>query len=148
MFEYYITTKKKVKGTAIKRGVVFNLVKKDKNIAINPTGAVISLEKESSPSNLPEFGTVTKGDEYVPNEKPFGSYEQPSTQPDKNNEKLLQDLKIEYYKYKHQLSNLKETYQNLKNKVDIEKSRSGMSTGTNINCKYIYSNYSQRITTV
>ena len=41
--------------------------------------------------------------------------------PNKELEKQLQEMKIEFYKYKHQLSNLSETYKNLKSRADIEK---------------------------
>jgi len=41
--------------------------------------------------------------------------------PNKELEKQLQEMKIEFYKYKHQLSNLTETYKNMKSRADIEK---------------------------
>lgn len=57
----------------------------------------------------------------------------------KNNEaeKQLQDMKIEYYKYKHQLSNLTETYKNLKSRADIEKKGPETSSTHGANCKIL-----------
>lgn len=47
---------------------------------------------------------------------------------DKQSEKNLKDMKVEYQKYKNQLNNLVETYKNLKNRVEMEKSRDNSNT--------------------
>ena len=59
---------------------------------------------------------------------------------DKNQDKLLQDLKIEYFKYKNNLSTIVETHKNLKNRIDKEINR-GSTTINNtqsnaFNCKF------------
>ena len=40
---------------------------------------------------------------------------------DKNSDKILQELKIEYYKYKNNLLTIIETHKNLKNRIDKQK---------------------------
>ena len=42
---------------------------------------------------------------------------------DKDQDKILQDLKIEYYKYKSNLNSIIETHKNLKNRIDKEINR-------------------------
>jgi hypothetical protein len=41
---------------------------------------------------------------------------------DKTSDRILQDLKIEYYKYKNNLQTIIEAHKNLKNRIDKEKS--------------------------
>ncbi len=56
-------------------------------------------------------------------------------QSDKLVEKQLQDIKIEYYKYKNNLNNVMDTHKNLKSRVDKEKSRGGVESLNNtLNC--------------
>lgn len=85
---------------------------------------------------------------FIKNEAPFQpnlnvntENESTSKPPNKELEKQLQDMKIEYYKYKHQLNNLTETYKNLKSRADIEKKTPDANTISGSTCKYIYNIY-------
>ena len=62
-----------------------------------------------------------------------------NNQNDKLIEKQLQDIKIEFYRYKNNLTQIIETYKNLKSRVDKEMSRSGVDTTSSsvINCKLL-----------
>jgi hypothetical protein len=52
-------------------------------------------------------------------------------------EKQIQDIKIEYYKYKNNLNNVMETHKNLKSRFDKEKSKGGVESLNNtLNCMY------------
>ena len=115
LFESLIINKIKVKGSAIKREVSFNYIKK---------------EQPFIETNLPEN---VQEPEIMPNAK---SSAIPSRQNgnDKQAETQLQDLKLELHKYKNQLNSLVETHRNLKNRVEMEKTKDIQS---NLNCKYI-----------
>ena len=51
-----------------------------------------------------------------------------------NTEKLLQDLKIEYFKYKNNLQNIIETHKILKNRIDKEKNTNVQNHPNEFNC--------------
>lgn len=167
LIENFITNKVTVKGTALKKSVVFNYAnRRESTNMLNPTPSNLSYnfnapsedvreipvaksenpnrflltQSQSQNQSQIQFDNIEKSPEAkqedVPNQRQFSSNNPNPT--DKLVEKQVQDLKIEYYKFKNQLSNLIETNKNLKNKVDIEKSRGG-DINTNINsqnCNY------------
>jgi len=60
---------------------------------------------------------------------------------DKNKDKILQDLKIEYYKYKNNLSTIVETHKNLKNRIDKEINRKNCNISKPQNKAFDCKNY-------
>jgi molecular chaperone GrpE (heat shock protein) len=109
-----IVNKIKVKGSAIKREVVFNYIKKE--------------QQPAREANLPEN---VQEPEVIPNAKSSAIPPRQNGN-DKQAESQLQDLKLELHKYKNQLNSLVETHRNLKNRVEMEKSKDIQS---NLNCK-------------
>ena len=80
--------------------------------------------------NLPE---TSPEPEVMPNAKASNSQPRQNGN-DKQAETQLQDLKMELQKYKNQFNSLVETHRNLKNRVEMEKSKDIQS---NLNCKII-----------
>jgi hypothetical protein len=116
IFDNCILNRTKVKGTAIKREVVFNFAKaKQSAPSTNPTNpfAEPPLLNQANPSEI-NADTVEK-----PN--PNILLKQPAN--DKQAESQLQDMKMELHKYKNHLNSLIDTHKNLKNRVEMEKSK-------------------------
>jgi hypothetical protein len=180
LFDYFISTQTKVKGTAIRREVVFNF---ENNIiqgqvggqsVQNMGGSIVGNIGSSQFQNAGSVAIANEADTFltknlnnnnmnnpnitnnpnvpnspnivnsIKNESPFQpnlnliSDNQSTTKPpNKELEKQLQDMKIEYYKYKHQLNNLTETYKNLKSRADIEKKTPDANSTPGATCKYI-----------
>jgi hypothetical protein len=147
MFDYFIQSQTSVRGNAVKREVVFNFISTNKNTV--PVNNNVTANTFNSPSESMKEGGAknTNDDTRSPILKSRGGNTLPPKQTQQQNqanskdkqemEKQLQDLKIEYYKYKHQLTNLLETHKNLKSRVDNEKVKvEGQSShgGTSFNC--------------
>jgi len=170
IFDYFISTQTKVKGTAIRREVIFNFG----NVNVQAGGNQINNENNLGNRNSIFQGNVASANEaenfltrnlnnantnnanilnspnapnepnlYIKNEAPFQpnlnlntDNESTAKPPNKELEKQLQDMKIEYYKYKHQLNNLTETYKNLKSRADIEKKTPDANTISGSTCKF------------
>jgi len=64
-----------------------------------------------------DFGTP-KIKKYIPSNKRLNEFSAPKTEEENN--ALLNNLKVEYYKLKNELDNLKNNYYNLRNHVDLE----------------------------
>ena len=73
------------------------------------------IKKDKNPFN--NFGTPIKKRNTITNKK-IEEYSNPKTEEENN--ALLNNLKVEYYKLKNELDNLIERYYNLKNHVDLE----------------------------
>ena len=68
-------------------------------------------------NSFKDFGTPIKKKNTITNKK-IDEYANPKTEEENN--ALLNNLKVEYYKLKNELDNLIERYNNLKNHVDLE----------------------------
>lgn len=141
LFDYYIQNSIQVVGTAIKAEVVFNYVnkKKEDDMTISVVkGAPPKLDNSANdPSNYNQkIGTYTANPQSSPNFNEdqnrtdfpqFKSINMSQTQKpiikDKQAEQLLQDLKMDYLKYRNQLNSLIETHKTIKNRVEMEKSK-------------------------
>jgi hypothetical protein len=102
-----------------------------------------NFNNNSSPNN-PNLINTANEVPFQPNlnlntkENPNNMSNQNSSKPhNKELEKQLQDMKIEYYKYKHQLNNITETYKNLKSRADIEKKGPDSNLLSGANCKIL-----------
>ncbi len=148
LFDQLISNKIRVKGNAIKSEVVFEFADRPSIIKDGMPNTKVSF----SNSNMPEMGVNAnsfipesrmRDDDSMPNVKSVGfnhpSHPQKLIIKDKQAEQQLQDLKMEHQKYKHQLSNLVDTYKSLKNRVEMEKSKETQSN-LNSNIKFKYFN--------
>ena len=108
IFDNCIMNRIKVKGNAIKREVVFNFAKKTKLTLqeINPLN-----EKNLTDQTTEVLEKINQNFPIKQN----GNDRQTDTQ--------LQDMKMELHKYKNQLNSLIDTHKNLKNRVEMEKSK-------------------------
>lgn len=126
VFENLISSRIPSKGNAIKREVTFNYVtskNENKPLATNPAAQV---NVTNNNVNNPE-SSENKRNDTIPNSKaPLNKI----NGNDKQAESQLQDLKMELHKYKNQLNSVQETHKNLKNRVEMEKSK---DMQTNIN---------------
>jgi cell fate regulator YaaT (PSP1 superfamily) len=100
-----------------------------KNLNNNLSSPPINSNLMESPSEVPNKPNIKENENNVSN---------PNSNTTKNAEieKQLQDMKIEYYKYKHQLNNLTETYKNLKSRADNEKKGPDAGSLHATNCKF------------
>jgi hypothetical protein len=143
VFEYFVQNQIKVKGTAVKRGVVFTgsgFVNKSaefvKQQTFNPQNN-INVSKEP----IKESRTIIPQSSYNEKYSMMSSIDMQSQkagqQKEKNIEKNVEDLKIEYYKYKNQLNNLVEANRNLKAKLDMDKTRGDTPHGGAVNANQL-----------
>jgi hypothetical protein len=150
-FDQVLANKTTVRGNAIKSEVVFNYVnyptQPDQpnqgnqfkeiipNLSASQSMPVINQQSEFS--NIIDKIKLNEEEKNVPLMKSSTIAEVPKQKPivnDRESEQLLQDLKMDYQKYKNQLVNLKETYNSLKNRVEMEKTK---DTVTNFQSKIV-----------
>ncbi len=125
IFDNCISNRTLVKGTAIKREVVFIFVK---------TQISAPISRPTSPLKEPLWGQTNPEIKADNIEKPNTNTNIPLKQQgnDKQAVSQLQDMKMELHKYKNQLNSLIDTHKNLKNRVEMEKSKDIQS---NLNSK-------------
>lgn len=111
IFDNIISKGIRVKGNAIKREVVFEYVNKNK----------IEASNEPLPKQIPIENEAVSEKVIIETEKSNANFNQNGNF--KQADSILQDMKMELHKYKNELTNLIETHKNLKNRVEMEKSK-------------------------
>jgi hypothetical protein len=125
VFENLISNRIPAKGNAIKREVAFNYMIKNEN----KPNTSIPVQFSTTNNNLEPL--ENRRNDSIPNSKaPLNKI----NGNDKQAETQLQDLKMELHKYKNQLNSVQETHKNLKNRVEMEKSKDMQA---NINGKIV-----------
>ena len=128
VFENLISNRIPSKGNAIKREVAFNYV----------TSKNENKPQANTPNNVEP--SENRRNDSIPNSKaPLNKI----NGNDKQAETQLQDLKMELHKYKNQLNSVQETHKNLKNRVEMEKSKDMQaSINSKININFSFDSFS------